>query len=691
MTDLSGIDWDVILNATTIDEKLSIFNSLLIELYDKHAPLRPIKLKHRPAPWITEDIRALMKKRNAAKSKYKLKPNDLNLNMYKRLRNKCNRVCRDAQRQFVHASVDNKSSSEVWRFLQSLGIGRSKTEISQTTDLNVLNNHFSRSSIPNPDKDQTISLLKTRIKPNHPFFEFEQITSDDIKKHASTISSDAIGCDGISRKMINMVLIEIMPIICHIFNFSLTSKTFPNIWRFANVIPIPKVSNPSLPSHYRPISILPFLSKILERIIHFQLTLFLTRHNILSPFQSGFRLGHSTVTALAKVFDDIRYGMDNKQVTILALLDFSNAFNNVDYDILLAVLESINISSDVIEWFHSYLFGRQQRISVGDRYSSYCRLSAGVPQGSVLSPLLFSIFINTVTELLTVSFHLYADDLQIYLTTPVEKIKEAVETININLNTILNWSQSFGLSVNAAKSQLSVIGTSKQLSKINYGNIPNVMFNGTILDYSSVVKDLGVFVDNSLSWRPQIAEISKKIFATFHSLKRWKNFLPIKTKISLVNSLMLSKLDYADACYPDLSEELTNKLDRLQNLCIRFIFGLKKFDHVSQYRLKLGWLPIKHRRNLHVVTLLYTTLFCPWSPLYLKERFSFLGNSTLHLNLRSLNDSKLNIPTCNTKSYSNSFTVKAVRLWNALPSKIRQSPTIFAFKNRVKNYYRTMT
>ncbi|CAH2091002.1 unnamed protein product [Euphydryas editha] len=236
--------------------------------------------------------------------------------------------------------------------------------------------------------------------------------------------------------MVILVLDEIMPTICHIFNFSLTSKTFPNAWRLANVLPIPKLSNPSLPSHYRPISILPFLSKILERIIHFQLTLFIIRHNILTPYQSGFRPGHSTVTALTKVFDDIRFGMDNRQVTILALLDFSNAFNTVDHEILLAILESINISTDVIDWFHSYLSGRQQRIRIGDRYSSFCRLSAGVPQGSVLSPLLFSIFINTVTELLTLSFHLYADDLQIYLTTPVEGIAEAIGTLNDDLCSI---------------------------------------------------------------------------------------------------------------------------------------------------------------------------------------------------------------------------------------------------------------
>ncbi|KAA5578034.1 hypothetical protein F3G14_18905, partial [Acinetobacter baumannii] len=137
----------------------------------------------------------------------------------------------------------------------------------------------------------------------------------------------------------------------------------------------------------RPISILPFLSKVLERLIHNQLSSFLNSHDLLNPFQSGFRPGHSTVTALVKITDDIRLGMENGQLTVLTLLDFSNAFNTVDFDILLAVLRSFNISPTVIEWFRNYLYGRRQCVRLGESISSWCNTSAGVPQGGVLSPL----------------------------------------------------------------------------------------------------------------------------------------------------------------------------------------------------------------------------------------------------------------------------------------------------------------
>ncbi|CAH2218131.1 jg1083 [Pararge aegeria aegeria] len=396
LRDLNCIDWDVVFNAPSLDEKISIFNSLLIELFDTHAPFRPIKLKHLPAPWLTHDIKLAMSKRNAAKSRYKIQPSDANLLKYKRLRNRCNKMCRDAQRNYIHSSVDGKSTLKVWKFLETLGIGRRQKSVPDSVDIDALNRHFSNVTTSISRKTETLASISSRSKPHFPLFQFSVVSPGEIIKHINAVKSDALGNDGISRKMILLSLDYILHVLCYLFNLSLSSSSFPSAWRIAEVIPIPKNSNPSLFSHFRPISILPFLSKVLERIVNSQLSLFLSKNNILSTFQSGFRRGHSTVTALTNVCDDIRLGIDNKQVTILALLDFSNAFNTVDFEILLAILDSINISSPVVRWFHSYLHDRTQCIRVKDKFSSYCRLLAGVPQGGVLSPLLFSIFINTI-------------------------------------------------------------------------------------------------------------------------------------------------------------------------------------------------------------------------------------------------------------------------------------------------------
>lgn len=649
-----------------------------------------MKLKHLPAPWLTEDIKTLMAKRNAAKFKYKIKPTDRNLLKYKKLRNLCSRVCRDAQREFIHSSLQNNNPRQTWQFLKTLGFGRQKGCISKHLDIDALNKSFSSTSkIDTQVKLSTINYLSSLPIPEYASFKFDPISPVEVKKHINAIRTEAVGSDGISRKMILLSLDCILPVVCHIFNFSLSSCTFPSVWRNALIIPIPKSSSSSGTS-FRPISILPFLSKVLERIVYSQLNLYLCTHNLLSPFQSGFRTGHSTVTALIKICDDIRFAMDDKQVAIVALLDFSNAFNNVDHDLLIAILRTLNIGSCPSKWFQAYLHDRQQCVSFGNKLSASCTLSCGVPQGGVLSPVLFSIFINSLSTFLTSKHHFYADDLQLYVTTPIDDIANAIATLNIELNKIVTWCHSYGLLINPNKSQVTIVGNSYQLSKINSLNLPPILFDSVALSPLPVVKDLGLLIDNNLTWAPQVAEVSRKVFATISSLKRWKNFLPFKTKVALANSLLLPLLDYADIVYIDLSEQLLNKLERLQNMCIRFIFGLRKFDHISQHRQQLGWLPIRQRRNMHALSLLFNILYHPYTPPYLKERFKFLGHDT-DFNLRSRSNNLLVLPPSRSSSYSNSFTCRVIKLWNSLPINIRQAESINIFKNRLYKYYISLT
>ncbi|XP_062531624.1 probable RNA-directed DNA polymerase from transposon BS isoform X1 [Bombyx mori] len=486
--------------------------------------------------------------------------------------------------------------------------------------------------------------------------------------------------------MILPILDQILPIICHILNESLSSGIFPKAWKEAQITPLPKKPNPTSFSEYRPISILPFLSKVLKRLIHNQLSEFLTRNELLNPYQSGFRPGHSTVTALVHITDAIRFGMESGKLTVLALLDFSNAFGTVDFDILLAILSSINISPTVVDWFRSYLSGRRQRIHCENAYSSWCETHVGVPQGGVLSPLLFSIFINSISLQLTSSYHLYADDLQIYTQSSLPELTNAIKILNNDLSILSRWSKSHGLRVNPSKTQVIVVGSSRMCSKVTWSQLPAILFDGAQIPISDTVKNLGILIDKNLSWNAQIKEVSRKVFASAGSLRRLRNFLPTATKTALAQSLLLPILDYADSSYPDLTETQLDKLERLQNFCIRFIFGLRKYDHISEFRTKLKWLPIRLRRNTHVLSLLYCTLFNPHTPTYLKERFEFLGD-THNFSLRSSDNLRLKMPVHSSSFFDNSFTVQAVRLWNALPDAVRSAPTLNCFKRMVKEHY----
>ncbi|CAG9094385.1 unnamed protein product [Plutella xylostella] len=624
-SDAENLDWGSVLSANTVDSKVELLNSFLVDLYDRHAPVRAVKMKHLPAPWLTDDIKALMHRKASSKCRYKCNPTERNKHKYLLARNRCNKACRDAQRRHIHESVENGDPVKVWKFLKTLGVGKSQhNALPRDINKDSLNQHFSSSSaLSGSTKSDTLARLSSLPTPNYSPFVFSQFSECDVKKNIVSITSNAVGSDGVSRNMIIPIIDVVTPIITHIFNFSIDAETFPIIWKDAQITPIPKKSNPSSFSDYRPISILSFLSKVFERLVHHQLNSFLSQNNILNPFQSGFRSGHSTVTALIKINDDIRWGMEKGELTVLTLLDFSNAFNTVDFDILLGILSSLNISPEAVGWFHSYLRGRRQRIRIEDTFSTWCSTNAGVPQGGVLSPLLFALFINGISQTISCSYHLYADDLQIYCHSPPQELHNAISMVNSDLDRISDWSKCHGLTVNPKKTQVILVGSSRLKSKIDWLQLPPITFDGVNIPFADKVKNLGILIDTNLTWVPQICEVSRKIFASSASLRRLRNFLPTATKISLAQTLLLPILDYADACYSDITQEQLNKLERLQNFCIRFIFGLRKYDRISEYRNKLKWLPIRLRRNAHILSLLYSVLFNPSTPAYLKERFIF--------------------------------------------------------------------
>ncbi|XP_059062773.1 uncharacterized protein LOC131855513 [Achroia grisella] len=224
--------------------------------------------------------------------------------------------------------------------------------------------------------------------------------------------------------------------------------------------------------------------------------------------QSGFRPSHSTTGALLNITEDIRQAMEDTKLTAIILLDFSSAFNSVDFDILLGALRAINISASVIEWFSSFLFGRQQCVKTSEGSSDWITLTAGVPQGGVLSPLLFSVFINNISRIITSPFHLYADDLQLYRHFTLSEVAQTVADLNCDLSAIQAWARSFGLVVNPAKSQVMIVGSSRLRSRLDWSTIPALVYEGVQLAYTDKVKNLGLILDGTMSWTPHVNEIT---------------------------------------------------------------------------------------------------------------------------------------------------------------------------------------
>ena len=691
----SLLPFNDIFSLPDVNEKVHLLNALILTLYNKVAPMKRKRVKRPPSPWITPELLKLMAERDASFSRYKsaLKHNSESVNtlfeVYRKLRNKCTQEVRNAKFKFSLTLEDpSLSPRALWKKLNTLGVGNSTQN---STDFpitaNELNDHFCHIPPINCNLKNTtlhnISNLPTP-PPSTQYFNFRQINVNIAEAAIKKIKSPAEGVDKISITL----LCKILPFVIHpltdIFNTSLRTGIFPSMWKLAHVKPIPKTQSPVAASDFRPISILPAVSKALEHIVHFQISSYVKASNLLDPFQSGFRSNHSTCTSLLKVTGDISEAMDNRLVTLLVLLDFSKAFQTVDHDILLAKLRHIFMfSTHSLSWLKSYLSDRQQCVTTANEMSRWKPINSGVPQGSVLGPLLFTMYTTDLPQnLLYLKYHMYADDLQCYISSPPANIESTINLANKDLSNIVKWSLHNGLAINPAKSQCILIGSQPNLLRLNTPTMPLVTLNGISLPYSTSVKNLGISINNHLTWDNHINVICKRAYSALHPLQRLKDLIPPTVKTRLVQTLVLSHLEYCDVLYDGCSGALSNKLQRIQNACVRYIFSLKRYDHLSQYYSKLNWSKLANRRKIHKLLLLYK-IRANGEPSYLSNQFQSLSNSHA-LFTRASSTNILAIPPHKTDFYAKSFTVSAIQAWNALPVDVRLSRSLGILKRKLK-------
>ena len=666
IADANDITWHVIVETNDIDEKVDVFSSLLTGLYDKHAPLKTVRAKHPPVPWMTVDIKRLIKDRDLARRRH-IKTKHLDdYEAYRILRNRTKQSIRNAKIKFTHNLFNtSKSPSTLWSAVRSLGIGK---ESRLTTDVSVtaesLNTHFSSvARVTDPERiKNVIDRYKSLPRPDREAFHFSHVYPKDIINAVRNIKSKAKGPDNISITLIQKCIYTTLPSILHIFNFSLQSGVFPTQWKMAHVKPIPKTSKPASCSDFRPISLLCVLSKILEKIVNDQLQAYLSTHNILSTFQSGFRKGHNTTTSLVKVTDDIRFAMDRKEVTLLTLFDFSKAFDCVHHELLLTKLANIGVAELAIRWFSSYLSNRCQQVVFNNSISSWIDMSIGVPQGSVLGPLMFSIYINDISASFEhSSHHMYADDLQMYKHFLSKDAAHAIDCINSDISNLVTYSEDHNLTLNVSKTQLILIGYKKLLSKMDKTLLPPVTIIDSVIPYQQSVKNLGIIMDETLSWNQHVNTLTKKVVSSMHQIKRNCPFLPHTVRKVIIQALIFPIIDYASIVYNDLSETLNIKLQRVQNACVRFIADVRRDEHITPHYIKLKWLKLVDRRTLSIAILI-SKIMKSQCPSYLFQSFTRMGS--IHNRLNRHTSNTVQIPKHRTVKCNKSFIITASRLWN---------------------------
>jgi len=672
-------------------------STTLSTLLDKHAPLKSTTGPSRiPKPFITPEIRLEKAKRYKLETIFRRSRTDLNKANFKTQAKIVAKLITASKRSYYRSLILKHldKPKKLWSLFDSL-LSRnpppslpscsSPSHLAESflhffdDKITKLSASFSLTSFP----PANVSPLNTPPILN----VFQPTNFSEVKTIILSSSSSTCCLDDIPTHLMKSCIDALAPPLTTLINLALSEGSFPSSFKSAVVKPLLKKH--SLPrddlSSYRPISNLNFISKVLERIIHIRLTNHLHSFPSLSPFQSAYRKFHSTETALLRIHNDLVLSIDQQKVSALVLLDLSAAFDTIDHQILISRLSStFGISGSALSILSSYLTNRSQFVTIDSSSSSSSKLLTGVPQGSVLGPLLFTLYTTPLSYIFTgtqIGFHFYADDTQLYISFSADDSSYNLALLSSTLDSVYTWFQSNRLSVNPSKTEFLLIGNPRQKQKIISSSIA---FCGNSLLPTDSARNLGIIFDSDLSFDKQISSTCRSAFYQIKQLRQIRSSLDIKSAITLANSLVSSKLDYCNSLYFSLPASSISRLQRVQNSLARVVCpSVKRRDHITPVLKNLHWLPVSLRIEYKIALLTFKNLTYK-EPLYLSHLLTPYAPSR---NLRSSDKNLLTIPRVKSSFGRRAFSFSAPTVWNSLPLSLRTCDSISAFRSKLKTHF----
>ena len=679
-----------------IDDIYWAHERLLSDVVDEHAPIKERVSKVRKPAFMNGELHRAIYKKRMCFNKFQKYKTPQSWEQYRKQRNFVTKLKKTSMRHyFFERCAGGPKSKDFWPtikpFLSKKGSDggseiilcendkmiSSQPEVSEVFNdffVNVAKGIGNTKSNYNPDFSDhpSIEKIKEKVPSSTDTFSFTPVSNDTVAKVISNLNTKkATGVDNISAKIIKACAPSLSYHISNLINFSFIACEFPTGLKRAQVIPLFKKKDPLNKENYRPVSILPTISKVYERIMHDQLTEHFDK--IFNPFLAAFRKGFGCQSTLLRLLEDWRMALDRQECAAAILMDLSKAFDCLPHRLLVAKLKAYGLSTGAVGLLDSYLSGRKQQVRLGANASTWKDLFKGVPQGSILGPLLFNVFINDIFYFVVQSFiYNYADDNTVsFIHKDLHILKNVLEQESLNL---IKWFENNFMKANPEKFQAICIG------KRAYENIDSFDLGGTQIKCEDNVTLLGINIDHMLKMDKHISEICQKASKQLAVLKRLGRFLTKQGKLTIYNSFIVSNFNYCPLAWHFCSAASTNKIERIQERALRFINN----DFTSPLKTLLvnsNTIPLHVQRMQKMASEVFK-IVNKISPEYIQNLVNIKVSS---YNFR--NENTAEVPRVKTTRYGiKSFRFEAARIWNSLPNEMRITDSYPHFRRLIRTW-----